>query len=143
MASSQAAQGVAYMKIFDSHLVTLYYHFANSSVRNAALHEIQEAMEEPVLHLKKAIHTRWLSKQVRSKIANILEMHSCHWMTFVTWPAEKGKLSPTVSFTMQQAFAVPNSTSLGRRVVSFPWLTHLVSRQSFSPTVQQTYSGLS
>jgi hypothetical protein len=61
LASSQAARDVAYMKTFDSHLVTLYYHFANSSVREAALHEIQEIMEEPVLHLKKAIHTRWLS----------------------------------------------------------------------------------
>ena len=62
LASSQAAQHASYMKTFDSHLVTLYYHFANSSVREAALHEIQEIMEEPVLRLKKAIHTRWLSQ---------------------------------------------------------------------------------
>ena len=49
------------MKTFDSHLVALYYHFKNSSVREASLHQIQEVMEEPVLCLKKAIHTRWLS----------------------------------------------------------------------------------
>ena len=46
--------------MFDSNLVALYYHFKNSSVREAALHEIQGIMEEPVLCLKKAIHTRWL-----------------------------------------------------------------------------------
>ena len=40
LASSQAAEGVAYMKTFGSHLITLYYHFANSPVREAALHEI-------------------------------------------------------------------------------------------------------
>lgn len=61
LASSQAAQHVSYMKTFDAHLVALYYHFKNSSVREAALHEIQEIMGEPVLCLKKAIHTRWLS----------------------------------------------------------------------------------
>ena len=61
LASSQAAQHVSYMKTFDSHLVALYYHFKNSPVREAALHEIQEIMEEPILCLKKAIHTRWLS----------------------------------------------------------------------------------
>ena len=46
---------------FDSHLVALYCHFKNSSVREASLHQIQEVMEEPVLCLKKAVHTRWLS----------------------------------------------------------------------------------
>ena len=61
LASSQAAEGMAYMKTFGSHLITLYYHFANSPVGEAALHEIQEIMEEPVLNLKKVIHTRWLS----------------------------------------------------------------------------------
>ena len=30
-------------------------------MREAAFHEIQKIMDEPVLHLKKAIHTRWLS----------------------------------------------------------------------------------
>ena len=49
------------MKTFDSHLVALYYNFKNSSVREASLHQIQGVMEEPVLCLKKAIHTRWLS----------------------------------------------------------------------------------
>lgn len=48
------------MKTFDSHPVTLYYHFANSPVREAALHEMPEIVEEPVLRLKKAIYTRWL-----------------------------------------------------------------------------------
>ena len=57
LASSQADQCVAHMKILDFHLVTLYYNFVNSSVLKAALHEIQEAMEEPVLHLKKATIT--------------------------------------------------------------------------------------
>ena len=52
LASSQAAESVAYMKTFSSHLVTLYYHFANSPVCEAALHKIQQMMEEPVLHLK-------------------------------------------------------------------------------------------
>ena len=61
LASSQAAEDVSNMKTFDSHLVTLYYHFANSSVCEAALHKIQAIMEEPVLRLKKAVHTRWLS----------------------------------------------------------------------------------
>ena len=63
LASSQAAQHLTYMKTFDSHLVTLYYHFTKSPVREAALHEIQQVMEEPVLCLKKAIHTRWLSHE--------------------------------------------------------------------------------
>jgi hypothetical protein len=62
------------MKTFDSHLVTLYYHFANSSVCEAAL---QEIMGEPVLHLKKAIHTRWLSHEhavtaIRRKLPSLL-----------------------------------------------------------------------
>ena len=39
----------------------MYYHVANSPVREAALHKVQEVMEEPVLCLKKAVHTRWLS----------------------------------------------------------------------------------
>ena len=41
LASSQAAQHVPYMKSFDSHLFALYYHFKNSSVREASLHQIQ------------------------------------------------------------------------------------------------------
>ena len=61
LASSQATQHVSYMKSCDSYLVALYYHFKNSPVREAALHEIQKIMEEPILCLKKAIHTRWLS----------------------------------------------------------------------------------
>ena len=61
LASSQAAQHVPYLKTFDAHLIALYYHFKNSSVREAAFHEIQKIMDEPVLHLRKAIHTRWLS----------------------------------------------------------------------------------
>ena len=44
LASSQAAQEVSYLKTFDSRLVTLYYHFANSPVHEAALHEIQRVM---------------------------------------------------------------------------------------------------
>ena len=61
LASSQAAQYVPYLKTFDSNLVTLYYHFANSPVREAAFHEVQRVLDEPVLHLKKAVYTRWLS----------------------------------------------------------------------------------
>ena len=49
------------MKTFDFHLVPIYYHLKNSSVREASLHQIQEVTEDPVLCLKKAIHTRWLS----------------------------------------------------------------------------------
>ena len=61
LASSQAAQHVPYLKTFDAHLIALYYHFKNSPVREAAFHEIQKIIDEPVLHLRKAIHTRWLS----------------------------------------------------------------------------------
>lgn len=61
LASSQVAEHLSYLRTFDSHLVTLYYHFNNSPVREAALHEVQKIMNEPVLHLKKAVHTRWLS----------------------------------------------------------------------------------
>ena len=61
LASSQAATQIPYLKKFDSHLTTLYYHFENSPVREAALHHIQEIMGDPELKLKKAIHTRWLS----------------------------------------------------------------------------------
>lgn len=39
----------------------LFYYFKNSSVREAALHSIQEILEEPVLCLKRAVYTRWLS----------------------------------------------------------------------------------
>ena len=44
-------------------LISFYYHFKNSPVhvREAAFHEIQKIMDEPVLHLRKTIHTRWLS----------------------------------------------------------------------------------
>ena len=63
LASSQAALEVPYIKKYDSHLITLFYHFANSPVREAALHLIQELMGEPTLRLKKAVHTRWLSHE--------------------------------------------------------------------------------
>ena len=58
LASSQAADSITYLKRFDSHLVTLFYYFKNSAVREAALHQIQEVMDEPVL---RAVSTRWLS----------------------------------------------------------------------------------
>ena len=61
LASLQAARSIAYLKKFDNHLNTIFYHFANSSVREAALHQVQTMMEEPVLYLKKAAFTRWLS----------------------------------------------------------------------------------
>lgn len=61
LASSQAAHAIAYLKRFDDHLNTIFYHFANSSVREAALHQVQSMLEEPVLCLKKAAFTRWLS----------------------------------------------------------------------------------
>ena len=61
LASSQAVENVAYTKTFCLHLVTKYYHFVNSPVREAALYEIQQMMEESVLHLKKAIYTQWMS----------------------------------------------------------------------------------
>lgn len=57
LASSQTATAVPYLKTFNSHLVALYYHFANSAVREASLHEVQKIMEEPVLRSEKAIHT--------------------------------------------------------------------------------------
>ena len=49
LASSQAANKVPYLKKFDSHLVALFYFFKNSPVREAALHKIQEVVEDPVL----------------------------------------------------------------------------------------------
>ena len=49
LASSQAADSITYLKRFDSHLITLFYYFKNSAVREAALHQIQEVMDEPVL----------------------------------------------------------------------------------------------
>ena len=61
LASSQAADSITYLKRFDSHLITLFYYFKNSAVREAALHQIQEIMDEPVLRLKRAVSTRWLS----------------------------------------------------------------------------------
>ena len=61
LASSQAANSVTYLKRFDGHLITLFYFFKNSPVREAALHQIQEIMEGPVLCLKRAVYTRWLS----------------------------------------------------------------------------------
>ena len=61
LASLQAARSIAYLKKFDNHLNTIFYHFANSSVQEAALHQVQTMMEEPVLYLKKAAFTRWLS----------------------------------------------------------------------------------
>ena len=61
LACSQAAGGITYLKHFDNHLATLFYYFKNSPVREAAFHQIQEVMEEPVLHLKRAVYTRWLS----------------------------------------------------------------------------------
>ena len=40
LASSQAATAVPYLRTFDSHLVALYYHFANSAVHEVSLHEV-------------------------------------------------------------------------------------------------------
>ena len=57
LASSQTATTIPYLKTFNSHLVALYYHFANSAVCEASLHEVQTIMEEPVLRSEKAIHT--------------------------------------------------------------------------------------
>ena len=40
LASSQAAHAIVYLKRFDDHLNTLFYHFAKSAVREAALHKV-------------------------------------------------------------------------------------------------------
>ena len=61
VACSQAALQVPYVKKFDTYLTTLYYFFANSPVREAAFHHIQSLLTDPMLQLKKAVHTRWLS----------------------------------------------------------------------------------
>ena len=58
LACSQAG---LYVKKFDTYLTTLYYFFANSPVREAAFHHIQSLLTDPMLQLKKAVHTRWLS----------------------------------------------------------------------------------
>ena len=63
LATSQAAIQVDYIQTFDLQLTSLYYFFANSPIREAALHEIQKIMEELGLHKKKAVHTRWLSHE--------------------------------------------------------------------------------
>ena len=63
LATSQAAIQVDYIQTFDSNLTSLHYFFANSPIREAALREIQKMMEELVLRLKKAVHTRWLSHE--------------------------------------------------------------------------------
>ena len=41
LASSQAANQIPYFKKCDSHLTMLYYHFENSPVKEAALHQVQ------------------------------------------------------------------------------------------------------
>ena len=51
------------MRTIDLHLTSLHYFFANSPIREAALHEVQKIMEKPVLRLKKAVHTRWFSHE--------------------------------------------------------------------------------
>ena len=61
LSCAQAAQSITYLKCFDSHLIALFYYFKNSSVCEAALHQIQEMMEERTLHLKRAVYTRLLS----------------------------------------------------------------------------------
>ena len=65
LATSQAAIQVEYRHTFDSNLTSLHYFFANSPIWEAALHEVQKihVVEEPVLRLKKAVHTRWLSHE--------------------------------------------------------------------------------
>lgn len=74
LACAQAAQGITYLKGFDSHLIALLYYLRNSPVCEAALHQIQDMMEEPVLHLKRAIYTRWLShdQAIRSTLNSLL-----------------------------------------------------------------------
>ena len=52
LASLQAAERIVYLKRFDNHLITLFYYFKNSPVCEAALHQIQEITEGPVLRLK-------------------------------------------------------------------------------------------
>lgn len=42
-------------------MILIWSVYVITSVREAALHEIQEILNEPVLLLKKAIYTRWLS----------------------------------------------------------------------------------
>ena len=61
LACSQTAERITYLKCFDGHLISLFYYFKNIPFREAALHPIQEMMEEPVLHLERTVHTRWLS----------------------------------------------------------------------------------
>ena len=81
-----------------------------------------------------------LFNQAGSISANIQEMHNCHWMSFVTWSAEKEKYSPNVFSTTQQVFVAPSNTGSDTEVVWCPLLTHLVSQPSSSHTMEQTYS---
>ena len=55
------------MKTFGSHLIT-------PLLTALSVKQIQEIMEEPVLHLKKAIHTRWLShdQAIRRTLPSLL-----------------------------------------------------------------------
>lgn len=57
LASSQAAYAIAFLEMFDDHLNTVFYHFANSFVQETSLHKVQSMIEEPVLCIKNAAFT--------------------------------------------------------------------------------------
>ncbi|XP_076113346.1 zinc finger protein 862-like [Mytilus galloprovincialis] len=61
LASSQAAAAVAYLKKFKAIVEQLYRFYQYSAVRMAALHHIQEILQEPVIKITEAKAVRWLS----------------------------------------------------------------------------------
>ncbi|CAG2186740.1 unnamed protein product [Mytilus edulis] len=61
LASSQAAAAVPYLKKFKAIVEQLYRFYQYSAVRMAALHHIQEILQEPVIKITEAKDVRWLS----------------------------------------------------------------------------------
>ena len=109
LACLQAAESITYLKCFDGHLISLFYYFKNSPVREAALHQIQEVIEEPVLHLKRAVHTRWLSTPTSEKRSFKLSTSASTYFSLTCfW---KYSLSESVT-------VIPNRVERSRRTSS-------------------------
>ena len=78
-------------------------------------------------------------KQVGSTFTNILEMHSCCWMSSVIRSAEKERSSQTESSTTRPICVAPSSTGSISEVALCPWLTPSVYQPSSLPIVQQIF----
>ena len=62
LASSQASEAVPYLKKLKAILKQLFYFYSTSPTRRAGLDDIQALLDDPKLRLKKAVDTRWLSR---------------------------------------------------------------------------------